>query len=101
MFQHCGTHFAATLAILPTLVILQGSRVSKWVSPVLPPTRVHDDSLHEARLNGERVLVCSFSHPSARGALRWGDRLDAPYLTETVAPTLTKALRIAAAPSKA
>ena len=95
MFRNCAQHFAVTMAILqPTLVITQGSAVTKWVEPVLVPGKAHGDHLHEAHLGEHRMLVCTFSHPSARGAARWGDRLDAPYLTEVVAPTLRRALRL-------
>lgn len=38
MFQNCGSHFAATMSILePTIVIVQGRTVAKWVTPVLVP----------------------------------------------------------------
>lgn len=95
MFRNCGQHFAATLSILqPTLLIVQGAAVAKGVDQVIPVTRVHGEHLHEARLGEDRMVVCSFSHPSAHGSQRWGDRLDAPYLTEVVAPTLRKALNL-------
>jgi hypothetical protein len=38
-------------------------------------------------------MVCSFSHPSAHGSVRWGDKLDAPYLVDVVVPTIRKALQ--------
>jgi hypothetical protein len=94
MFMRCADHFSATVSILePTLVILQGRQVRKWADPVLTPSRVFNDHLYEARFNGSRVVVCSFSHPSAHGALRWGDKLDARYLIDVVAPTIRQALR--------
>jgi hypothetical protein len=93
MFRNCGQHFTATLAILkPTLLIVQGTAVAKGVNQVIPVTQVHDEHLHEARLGEDRMVVCTFSHPSAHGSQRWGDRLDAPYLTDVVAPTLRDAL---------
>ena len=95
MFRNCGQHFVATLSILkPTLLIVQGAAVAKGVTQVIPMTAVHGEHLHEARLGEDRMVVCSFSHPSAHGSQRWGDRLDAPYLTEVVAPTLRKALKV-------
>lgn len=94
MFNNCAKHFAATATILePTLVILQGSLVAKWMSAVLVPRRIHSQHLHEAHLGQQRMLVCSFSHPSAHGALRWGDRPRSPYMDEVVVPTLREALR--------
>ena len=56
------------------------------------PQRDHRRALYESRVGGQRVLVCRFSHPSAHGALRWGDRLDAPYLVQVVEPTLLEAV---------
>ena len=95
MFQNCGSHFAATMSILePTLVVSQGRAVAKWVNQLLPPDHSHGTYLHEAHMDYGRVLVCSFSHPSAHSPMRWGDRLDAPYLTEVVAPTLRKAMSL-------
>ena len=94
MFRRCADHFSATVSILePTLVILQGRLVRKWAEPVLTPNRVFSDNLFEARVDGSRVMVCSFSHPSAHAALRWGDKLDAPYLIDVVAPTIRQALQ--------
>lgn len=93
MFENCGSHFAATMSILePTLVISQGGAVAKWVDQLFPRDHSHGEYLHEAHTEHGRVLVCTFSHPSAHGSLRWGDRLDAPYLTDVVAPTLTLAM---------
>lgn len=95
MFRNCSSHFAATMAILqPTLVIAQGRAVAKWVDQLYPRDHPHGAHLHEARTNYGKVLVCTFSHPSARGSARWGDRLDAPYLADVVTPTLTEALAL-------
>lgn len=95
MFHNCGSHFAATMKILePTLLILQGRAVAKWVNQVLTPDQTHSEYLHEAHLGHRRVLVCTFSHPAAHGPLRWGDRLDAPYLTEVLVPTLNEAVSL-------
>ena len=94
MFSRCADHFAATVSILePTLVILQGRLVRKWAEDVLVPAQIFDDYLYEARFDGSRVMVCSFSHPSAHGSVRWGDKLDAPYLVDVVVPTIRKALQ--------
>jgi hypothetical protein len=89
MRSNCSRHFAASMQILePTLMVLQGHGVLRWVAPVLGSMEELAPSLSEARLAGRRTLVCRFSHPSAHPPLRWGDRLDAPYLREVVEPTL-------------
>lgn len=94
MFSNCAEHFAATIAILePTLVIVQGSSVARWVNMVYEPERVVSPNLHEARVGELRTMVCTFSHPSARGAVRWGDQPDAEYIQQVVTPTLQRALQ--------
>lgn len=93
MVSNCGVHLTETLSILePTILILQGDKAATTWN-ILTPGRSYTPYLNEAHLGQQRVLVCSFSHPSARGELRWGDRLDAPYLLNTVVPTLREALR--------
>ncbi|MGB0435961.1 MAG: uracil-DNA glycosylase family protein [Mycobacterium sp.] len=94
MLDHCRNHLAATLSILkPTILILQGGKAASAINTIL--TRVTDDSglAYEARLGRQRMVVCAFSHPAAYGDLRWGDRPDAPYLTDVVVPTLREAVR--------
>lgn len=95
MARNCGRHLTETLSILePTILILQGKAVTTWTNTILTPSRtVIPNLLHEARLGEKRVLVCTFSHPAARGEKRWGDKLTAPYLTGVVEPTLREALR--------
>ncbi len=94
MFRNCEEHFRATMSILqPTLVIVQGGRVDRQTRGVFERTRSYTENLHVARFEEQRVLVCTFSHPSARGSLRWGDSLASPYLNEVVVPTLKKAVR--------
>lgn len=92
MWENCSTHFAATLSILqPTVVVSQGLSVSTWVQRTLFPSRWHGEHLYESLSDAGPVAVCLFSHPSARGAMGWGGRLDAPYLTSVVVPTLVRA----------
>jgi hypothetical protein len=92
MIKNCASHFAATMAILqPTLVISQGNKAGRGVDELFPPDQPHGPYLHETHTDYGRVLVCRLSHPSAHGPLRWGDRLDAPYLVDVVAPTLMEA----------
>lgn len=94
MYGNCSLHFAATMSILePTIVILQGTDVTRWTKTVLKPTDDYGEHLYESHLGQQRMVVCTFSHPSARGPLRWGDRLDAPYLNNVVVPTLREAVR--------
>lgn len=91
MFANCASHFTATLRILePTVVVLQGVKVAQWAHRVLRPTAAITDHLHETHQDDRRILMCSFSHPSSRGATRWGDRIDQPYLEAVVAPTLNE-----------
>lgn len=94
MLNNCADHFAATLDILePTIVILQGAKVAQSTREMFTVTRTHTDHLHEAERQGRRLLLCTFSHPSARGALRWGDSPNSPYMTQVVTPTLQRAIR--------
>ena len=94
MRANCLDHFAVTLRILdPTIVVLQGSAVRLWARELLTPDRTYTDTLFSTQLHARRVLVCAFSHPSARGPHRWGDDLSSPYLTDVVYPTLRSALR--------
>lgn len=94
MFRNCEEHLRATMSILqPTLVITQGVRVDNWTRDLFEGAWNLGDNLYQASFEGERVLVCAFSHPAARGALRWGDSLAAPYLNDVVVPTLKKAVR--------
>jgi hypothetical protein len=94
MRDNCLEHFEATLAILdPTLVVLQGALVAKSSTKALPVDRELSPYLYESRgASGRRLMVCRFSHPAARGLLRWGDRLDVPYLNDVVVPTLRQAV---------
>jgi uracil-DNA glycosylase len=94
MFRGCLEHFSATMSILePTIVIMQGRGVEKSTREVFGRRRSYSDHLHEVRFSEQRLLLCTFSHPSARGALRWGDSLEAPYLNSVVVPTLKEAIR--------
>jgi uracil-DNA glycosylase len=77
MRANCREHFKATLAMLePTLVVVQGRLAADNTTAVLRRTTVTSNHLYESELAGAPVLVAVFSHPSARGDARWGDRLD-------------------------
>jgi hypothetical protein len=96
MRRNCLKHFAATLQILePTLLVLQGEGVQEWIAPVLGLMEEITPHLARAKLAGSDPLVCRFSHPSARAPLAWGNRIDAPYLTEVVEPTIRLAVSLA------
>ena len=95
MLNNCGDHLTETLSILqPTILILQGKAATTWSHTAL--TRGRDYSrfpeLREAHLGKQRMVVCTFSHPSAREELRWAD-LGCGYLKTVVVPTLREALR--------
>lgn len=91
MRRNCLRHFTETLRILePTVLILQGINVRRWIAPVLEVRGVISPHLLEADVGGGRALVCAFSHPSAWGSQRWGDSLEAEYLRGVVEPTLRR-----------
>lgn len=93
--DNCLEHFEATLRILePTILVLQGALVARSSATALPVVRERGEYLYVSEGPSGRVLVCRFSHPSAHGAQWWGDRLDSPYLTKVVAPTLRKAIAV-------
>lgn len=95
MRRNCLKHFAATMQILePTLMVLQGEGVQDWIAPVLGLMDERAPHLAETQVAGNRVLVCRFSHPAARGSLSWGNRPDVPYLREVVEPTLRLAVSL-------
>jgi uracil-DNA glycosylase len=95
MLANCLRHFETTLSILePTLIVLQGGLVAKSAAAALPVVRTRGEHLYETSFGEHRALVCAFSHPSAQGAMRWGDTLWSPYLTDVVAPTLRRAVRL-------
>ena len=94
MLGNCRTYLSKTLEILePTILILQGKTAANWTETGLTQGRRFTPNLSEAALHDKRVLVCEFSHPSAREPLRWGANLDAPYLMDVVQPTLKSAVR--------
>jgi hypothetical protein len=89
MRENCLEHFNASLEILePTVLILQGEGVQSWTADALSDEEPITPYLSWAQHAGGRALVCRFSHPSARGDKRWGDRTHSPYLLEVVRPTM-------------
>ena len=95
MFDNCQRHFLATLEILqPTIVIIQGVKVWRHSQAALVPKRHVSEHLVESDVGGQRVLVASFTHPSARAEHRW-DSTNSAYMTQVVRPTLDAARGIA------
>jgi hypothetical protein len=93
MRRHCLQHFRASLDILePTVLVLQGIGVRRWIAPLLQDPKVLGGCLESAAVGGRRTIVCAFAHPSAQGQKRWGDDLEGSYLRDTVEPTLREAL---------
>jgi hypothetical protein len=89
MRTNCLSHFEATIKILePTTLILQGQGVQSWLAPAIRSAEELGPYVSRVSIAGVRMLAARFSHPAAHGALRWGDRLDAPYLVDIVEPTL-------------
>ena len=92
MLANCERHFVATLEILqPTLIVIQGKRVWNRSQGALPVVNELGPDLIEAQVGSGRALVCTFTHPSARGIHRW-DSPSSPYFRSTVQPTLERAL---------
>lgn len=95
MRRNCLGHFDATMRILnPTIVILQGRGVRKWLSPSIEPgTERHiAEGVSAVTISGIHAVVCSLTHPSAHSPLGWGGRLDSPYLSNVVQPALIAAV---------
>jgi hypothetical protein len=90
----CSSHFRAALEILePTLIIAQGYRVRSWIADTFDlPARRPQDGVEQLQIGGAAATLVSFSHPSAHGALNWGLNERMPYLLNTVAPTITRAV---------
>lgn len=95
MRRNCLEHFDATMRILrPTIVILQGRGVQRWLGASIQrdTERRVAEGVSVVTISGTDAIVCNFAHPSARAPLGWGNRLDSPYLLQTVQPALTAAM---------
>ena len=62
--------------------------MQSWVAPAIRSAEEIGPPVSRVSIAGARMLAARFSHPSARGELQWGVRLDASYLVEVVDPTL-------------
>ncbi|MET7805036.1 hypothetical protein [Micromonospora chersina] len=96
MSRNCAPHMAATINILePTLCIVQGVEVHKALTALMTRRRRLAPHLEQARVAGVDTLVAAFTHPSAmRLTDHWGRLTSAPYLYETVVPTIRLAHRL-------
>ena len=93
MLNNCERHFRATLEILePTIVVIQGIKVWRWSQNILVPVKQRGPTLVECDLDGRRVMVATFTHPSAWGSDRW-DSPHSTYFKEIVRPALRQAVR--------
>ncbi|MGN9811524.1 hypothetical protein ACTMSW_19480 [Micromonospora sp. BQ11] len=96
MSQNCAPHMAATIKILqPTLCIVQGVEVYKALTTLMSRRHQLAPHLEQARIAGVDTLIAAFTHPSAmRLIAHWGRVTSAPYLYDTVAPTIKTAHRL-------
>lgn len=96
MSRNCAPHLAATIKILePTLCIVQGVEVYKALATLMSRRRQLASNLEQARIAGVDTLVAAFTHPSAmRLTDHWGRLTSAPYLYDTVVPTIRTAHRL-------
>jgi uracil-DNA glycosylase len=92
MIVNCGRHFKKAIDILkPTLLILQGYGVHRWLAQAYHQRPWEKgDAAESLDLDGTKVLT--FYHPSYRGC-PWGRALQSKYLDETIIPTIRKARR--------
>ncbi|MFG3601063.1 hypothetical protein [Micromonospora chersina] len=95
MSRNCSPHMAATIKVLePTLCIVQGVEVYKSLTALMSRRRQIAPHLEHARIAGLDTLVAAFTHPSAmRLTDHWGRLTSAPYLYQTVVPTMKTAYR--------
>ncbi|PWU61498.1 hypothetical protein DLE60_05320 [Micromonospora globispora] len=95
MSRNCAPHMAATIKILePTLCVVQGVEVYRALGTLMSSRRQIAPHLEQVRIAGVDTLVAAFTHPSAmRLTDHWGRLTSAPYLYETVVPTMRTAYR--------
>ena len=93
MRRNCRRHFRRTLEILePTVIIVQGIGVRKWMANALPLSEYRD--LHETiEVGGRTIDLLTFSHPSAGGQFGFGGNSPhKAYLVGIVAPAIREFL---------
>jgi hypothetical protein len=95
MRRNCLRHFVATLRILqPTVIVLQGRDVARWTAGLFEPVERVTANVERVRYPGGEGYLCTFTHPSAHGTNRWGDRLDALYIRRELVPALGAVRRL-------
>jgi hypothetical protein len=89
MRRNCARHFRRTIEILqPTLIVAQGHGVSKWINSAFD--KPSDSNLEQVVIDGRKVEVMLFSHPSAQGNLNWGRNDQTPYLVNDIARRVSR-----------
>jgi hypothetical protein len=90
MKTNCAEHFRRVLEILsPTVLICQGKGFSSWVSKALGGCPIDSEHpLFRFSIGGTQAVGAILNHPSTpRWAHSWGS-IKAPYLRQTVLPTI-------------
>jgi hypothetical protein len=93
MQQNCGEHFCSAIKILdPTIIVAQGFGVRDWIRNSIglasngPRQPSYDEPIS---LGNTQATLLTVAHPSAPGRYAWwGQKLNSPYLQETVARTV-------------
>lgn len=89
MQRNCVNHYLASLRILdPTVIVLQGQNVRKWVGEALGIGKT-GAPMSIGWVNGRECPVITFDHPSAGGRSGyWGNSFRSTYLQDIVIPTI-------------
>lgn len=91
MRRNCNEHFRATLEILePTVVIVEGKAMWPHVQRAFDTIEAVDGVIFRATLGARKMVVLSFTHPSAMHPHNWGINANTPYLLETVVPAIER-----------
>jgi len=96
MWGNCAGHFRAALEILePTLIVVQGLGIRRWLAPVLDlsPKR-SANPIEPVQIGKTPAILFSLSHPAAHAPLNWGSNEKTSYLLQAVKPAVESALRI-------
>jgi hypothetical protein len=93
MTENCIGHLVETVRVLePRLCIVQGVPVAAALRSVSTELERISPNLARVRLGGAKMLLATFTHPSAkRTEYHWGRLTTVPYLHEVVVPTLREA----------
>lgn len=90
MQENCARHFTAAMQILePTVMIVQGQGVRRWLQPVANTIADIAPAVERVRIGGREMLLASFTHPSTpRADTNWGTDERRPYLLGVVRPAV-------------